>query len=161
MFTSISFRSGDVKYQMNTKKSILSKMLCLRFPVSLCLDGGLGLKRSGIDLKSHLGCCHSRGQEGVAQELGSNDFCAGNGFSAVPEFRRCNVPAPAPPRISGNLVHETPPSPDARTSTIEELIRYSARKTIPRKQLNKLGTQPIPKFRFASDASARDVQLAF
>jgi hypothetical protein len=71
------------------------------------------------------------------------------------------VPAPAPPPISGGLVLEPPPSPNSQTSPLAELFRSSVRKAIPPKQWNKLGAQPIPKYRSASDASALNLQLAF
>jgi hypothetical protein len=55
------------------------------------LDGALDLKRSEIDLKSHLVYCNSRDREGMVHGLGYNDFCAVNVFSAVvgvsPMFR--------------------------------------------------------------------------
>jgi hypothetical protein len=47
------------------------------------LDGGLDVKGSEIDLKSQLNNRRSKGREGMEQELGSNDFCAGTEFSAI------------------------------------------------------------------------------
>src|SRR6266436_4563984 len=59
--------------------------------------GQLGLKRSGIDLKSTLGCCHSRGREGMAHELGSNDFSGGTNLS---RSRYRNLGPPQMQRLS-------------------------------------------------------------
>jgi hypothetical protein len=87
------------------------------------LDGGLGLKMSGFELKSHLGYCHLRGWEAMAHELGYTYFAQVINFPSWPEFRRCVEPAPTASSISGGLVLEPPPPPNSRSSSFAELVR--------------------------------------